>query len=597
MEHPQRYIGEILVRHGALEPEKLDELLRTSEEKGADLLDLVSATRAIEEDDLVRALASEVAVPVIDKIDPQNVPAHLVEEVPITFARQHRLVPVDQGDDGTVVVALANPLDTFAVDDLRALLGRPVDGVAAPGEAIDDAINRLYERKDETALEGDGGTEDQEEELQDLIDMTDEAPVIRWVNNLFYTSVRERASDIHIEPTDKEVVVRYRIDGKLVPRKSAHRGFLPSIVARVKIEAGLNIAEKRLPQDGRITKKVAGKVVDVRVSTIPTAKGERIVMRLLDKEQVLHDLPELGFDIDQLQKMEHLISRPNGIILVTGPTGSGKTTTLYAALSKINRPERNILTVEDPVEYELKGIGQMQIQPKIGLTFASGLRSFLRQDPDVIMVGEIRDHETAEIAIHASLTGHLVFSTIHTNDAPGAVTRLVEMGVQPFLISSSVIGVLAQRLVRRLCPFCREAYEPSAEDFRSLGIDPGRKEQIDRLRRAAMSTPAAQEFEAERRNRGGAAPSPDDAILFYSSVGCDRCQGNGYKGRLGIFEMMVMEEPIRREVLNQSDASQIQRVACGRGMRTLREDGARQVLAGVTTVEEVLAATQASEVE
>jgi len=598
MEHPQRYIGEILVRHGALDPEKLDELLRTSEEKGADLLDLVSATRTIEEDDLVRALASEVDIPVADKIDAQQVPAHLVEEIPITFARQHRLVPVGERE-GAVVVALANPLDTFALDDLRALLGRPIDALAAPGEAIDDAINRLYERKDETALEGQGGAgDDQEEELQDLIDMTDEAPVIRWVNNLFYTSVRERASDIHIEPTDKEVVVRYRIDGKLVPRKSAHRGFLPSIVARVKIEAGLNIAEKRLPQDGRITKKVAGKVVDVRVSTIPTAKGERIVMRLLDKEQVLHDLPELGFDVDQLHKMEHLISRPNGIILVTGPTGSGKTTTLYACLSKINRPERNILTVEDPVEYELKGIGQMQIQPKIGLTFASGLRSFLRQDPDVIMVGEIRDHETAEIAIHASLTGHLVLSTIHTNDAPGAVTRLVEMGVQPFLISSSVIGVLAQRLVRRLCPACREPYTPSAEDFRSLGIDPAKTEHVTSLRRAAMSTPAAQAFEEERRARGGAVPEAGAGdIVFYRNVGCDACSGNGYKGRLGIFEMMVMEEPIRREILNQSDANTIQRVACGRGMRTLREDGARQVLAGVTTVEEVLAATQASEVE
>ncbi|MCA9602181.1 MAG: Flp pilus assembly complex ATPase component TadA, partial [Myxococcales bacterium] len=375
----ERFIGEILVRRGVITPEALDRAMSSVDERGVDLATVLVATNAIDHGDIVKALADEAEMTVIAAIKPEDVPAHLVEAVPITFARTHGILPIGEAN-GRVRVAISNPLDLSPVDDLRVLLGCDLDVVAAPVDTIEDAINRVYERKDEAALE-EGDDDDEEEELQDLIDMTDEAPVIRWVNNLFYAAIRERASDIHVEPTDREVIVRFRIDGELVPKKTAHRGFLPSIVSRIKIEAGLNIAEKRLPQDGRITKKVAGKLVDVRVSTIPTAKGERIVMRLLDKEQVLHDLPELGFDPGQLGVMNHLISRPNGIILVTGPTGSGKSTTLYACLAKINSPDKNILTVEDPVEYELKGIGQMQVQPKIGLTFASGLRSFLRQDP------------------------------------------------------------------------------------------------------------------------------------------------------------------------------------------------------------------------
>ncbi|MFW6067504.1 MAG: GspE/PulE family protein [Myxococcota bacterium] len=599
----QRFVGEILVRRGALPPEKLEEALAAAEEKGAGLADVLVATRAVDEETLVRALADEMGIPFVDQVEHEKVPEELVERVPINFARQHQIVPLSQAD-GVVRVAVANPLDPFPLDDLRALLGMAIDPVAAPAEIIDDAINRVYERKDEASLaEAKEGEED--EELQDLIDMTDEAPVIRWVNNLFYQAVRERASDIHIEPTEKEVVVRYRIDGKLFPKKSAHRGFLPSIVSRVKIEAGLNIAEKRLPQDGRITKKIAGKLVDVRVSTIPTAKGERVVMRLLDKEQVLLDLPELGFDGEQLHIMEELIRRPNGIILVTGPTGSGKTTTLYACLSKINTPDKNILTVEDPVEYELKGIGQMQIRPKIGLNFASGLRSFLRQDPDVIMVGEIRDTETAEIAIHASLTGHLVFSTLHTNDAPGAVTRLVEMEIQPFLIASSLMAVLAQRLVRRLCPLCRVPYRPSEQDLRSLGLEPARlEEKLEELRRVLEKQPAPPPVPGNEAEGNGAAAGSvriaqdeDGRPLFYRPGGCSDCGQTGYRGRIGIFEMMVIDEPVRREILNTSSAGTIQRVAQQRGMRTLREDGARQVLAGRTSVEEVLAATQAGELE
>ena len=593
MSFEQRYIGEILVRRGALEPEKLENALETAADRAVDLRDFLVATHAVEEDKVVRALADEVGMEFVEKIATELIPEELIDAVPINFARQNHVLPLTQSEDNVRVV-IANPLDPFPIDDLRILLGKAIVPVAASEETIDDAINRVYERKDETAL-ADAKEGEEVEELRDLIDMTDEAPVIRWVNNLFYTAVKDRASDIHIEPTDEKVIVRYRIDGRLVPRKEANRGFLASIVSRVKIEAGLNIAEKRLPQDGRITKKIAGKVIDVRVSTVPTAKGERVVMRLLDKEQVLLNLIDLGFARRELDQLEQLIGRPNGIILVTGPTGSGKTTTLYACLNKINTPEKNILTAEDPVEYELRGIGQMQVQPKIGLSFASGLRSFLRQDPDVIMVGEIRDHETAEIAIHASLTGHLVLSTLHTNDAPSAITRLVDMDVQPYQISSSVMAVLAQRLVRRLCEVCRTPYKPTAQDLRELDIHEAAQQKLAELQRVAATTVVG--------NRDSGPPSLPPAVgsnpgelTFYHPGGCEECSNTGYRGRIGIFELMLIDEPVRREILNNSDAKTIQRVAQQQGMRPLREDGARQVVAGVTSVEEVLAATQAAEV-
>jgi len=604
-----RYVGEILVRHGALTPEKLQQALSTVEERGAELKDVLFATAACDEEDYIKALAAETGMAVMADIKPEDVSEELIGQVPITFARQHRVLPI-RIMGSVVQVAVSNPLDTAALDDLRVLLGAELEPVAVPGDKIEDAINRVYERETEAALDEAKEGEADDDELQDLIDMTDEAPVIRWVNNLFYTAIRERASDIHIEPTDSDVIVRYRIDGRLSKRKQAHRGFLPSIVSRVKIEAGLNIAEKRLPQDGRITKKIAGKLVDVRVSTIPTAKGERIVMRLLDKENILLELTDLGFDPSELDTMHNLIERPNGIVLVTGPTGSGKTTTLYACLNRINTEHRNILTAEDPVEYELKGIGQVQTQPKINLTFASAMRSFLRQDPDVIMVGEIRDHETAEIAIHASLTGHLVLSTLHTNDAPTAVTRLVDMGVQPFQISSSVMAVLAQRLVRRLCPFCRVPYEPTAANFQELGLDPTNPQELLRLRQSGPPTPPAHgdtdeialtddDLVSSEVTHVMNAPSAADVgdVVFYKAGGCDECSGLGYRGRVGIYELMIVTEKIRREILNNSDSNTILKVATRDGMRTLREDGARKVLAGMTSIDEVLAATQAGEMD
>ncbi len=592
MSFEQRYIGEILVRRGALEPDKLEAALQTAADRSLELTDLLVATHAVEEVKLVRALADEVGMEFVEKLATDLIPEELIDAVPINFARQNHVLPLTQSDD-SVRVAVANPLDPFPVDDLRILLGKIIIPVAASEESIDDAINRVYERKDETAL-AEAKEGEEVEELADLIDMTDEAPVIRWVNNLFYTAVKERASDIHIEPTDEKVIVRYRVDGRLIPRKEANRGFLSSIVSRVKIEAGLNIAERRLPQDGRITKKIAGKVIDVRVSTIPTAKGERVVMRLLDKEQVLLNLIDLGFARRELDQLEGLIRRPNGIILVTGPTGSGKTTTLYACLNKINTPEKNILTAEDPVEYELRGIGQMQVQPKIGLTFASGMRSFLRQDPDVIMVGEIRDHETAEIAIHASLTGHLVLSTLHTNDAPSAITRLVDMDIQAYQLSSSILAVLAQRLVRKLCDHCKSPYSPTNQDLLELGIDAAiAQEKLVELKKLAATTVIGNSSPPTLPVPAG---TDSGDLTFYHHRGCDECGNTGYRGRIGIFELMMIDEPVRREILNNSDSKTIQRVAQQQGMRLLREDGARQVVAGVTSVEEVLAATQAAEV-
>jgi general secretion pathway protein E len=585
----QRWVGEILVRRGILSSEKAEELLLVSSDRNTRLTDVVIATRTVEEAALIHALADEIGMPFVDKVRTDGVSADLLDLVPITFARQNKLILLGEVD-GVVRVAVADPFDPFPIDDLRTLLGKPVEAVAATSEAIEDAINRLYERKEENAL-SEARAGEEVEELQDLIDMTDEAPVIRWVNNLFYNAVRDRASDIHIEPGEREVTVRYRIDGDLYKVKSAHKGFHASIVARVKIEAGLNIAEKRLPQDGRITKKIQGRLIDVRVSTIPTAKGERIVMRLLDKEKILLDLTDLGFSPEQLRQMEDYIARPDGIVLVTGPTGAGKSTTLYACLNKINRPDLNILTVEDPVEYELPGIGQVHVQPKIGLTFASGLRAFLRQDPDVIMVGEIRDQETAEIAINASLTGHLVLSTLHTNDAAGAITRLRDMGVQPFLIASSLLAVLAQRLVRRLCPACREPYHPTHADMVSLGLDDATV--LARIRNS--SSPTRLDAETTQVTE---APARTEPVVFYRAVGCSQCANTGYRGRLGIYELLPIEEHVRRAILDSADSKAIGRIAQQHyGMRMLRDDGARHVMAGRTSLEDVLAATQADGTE
>ncbi|MGH7329266.1 MAG: GspE/PulE family protein, partial [Polyangiaceae bacterium] len=437
-----------------------------------------------------------------------------------------------------VHVLCADPFDTSALDDLRVLFSKSIESHVSPGEKITDAINRVYEREAGGGeLETEDGAVDEGDAASDILDSDDEAPVIRWVNSLFLQAMKERASDIHIEPEEREVLVRYRIDGELYVARRAPRAFMNSIVSRIKIESSLNIAEKRLPQDGRITKKIAGKSFDIRVSTIPTSRAyERIVMRLLNKSSVLLDLPDLGFSGRDYALMDGLIRRPDGIILVTGPTGSGKTTTLYACLNRINQPNINILTAEDPVEYEIGGIHQVHVQPKIGLTFASALRAFLRQDPDVVMVGEIRDKETVDIAINASLTGHLVLSTIHTNDAAGAVTRMVDMGVEPFLIRSSVIGILAQRLVRVLCPHCKEAYSAEDSELEELGLTQDRI----RARERRRLNPLTRYYPRTDTERDMLDLEPGTRPTFYKQKGCDRCGNTGFMGRRGIYELLIM---------------------------------------------------------
>jgi general secretion pathway protein E len=586
----QRFLGELLSRRGVVPADKLDGLFAVQRERGTELLDLVINTGVAEEMAIARVLAEEAQLPLVERVDPADIPTALAIRLPIAFAKAHRILVLRE-DDVAVHVVCADPFDTQALDDLRVIFEKPVEASVGGRDKIEDAINRVYERQaGAEQLESDDDASSEDEAASDILDSDEEAPVIRWVNSLFLQAMKERASDIHIEPEEKDVVVRYRIDGELYVARRAARAFMNSIVSRIKIESSLNIAEKRLPQDGRITKKIAGKGFDIRVSTIPTSRGyERIVMRLLNKSSVLLDLPDLGFSPREYALMDGLIRRPDGIILVTGPTGSGKTTTLYACINRINQPNLNILTAEDPVEYEIQGIHQVHVQPKIGLTFASALRAFLRQDPDIVMVGEIRDHDTLEIAINASLTGHLVLSTIHTNDAAGAITRTIDMGAEPFLLRSSVIGILAQRLVRMLCANCKYSYPAEDFELEELGLTAERM----RTRAARRDNPNSRYFPREVAE-GDLFESfdPTQRPLFYKAKGCSQCTNTGFTGRRGIYELLLVDDAVGPLILRKADSQAIKRVAQDMGMDTLRDDGARKVLAGMTTVEEVLAATQ-----
>ncbi|MGA8891016.1 MAG: type II secretion system ATPase GspE [Anaeromyxobacteraceae bacterium] len=566
-----RPLGEILAVIAGIPAERVTEALaaQQADPGGARFGETLVKAKVATEEQVLRALALQLDLPFQGSIDAASVPEDLARLIPINFAKSAHLLPLRrEGDE--ILVAVADPLDTAAQDNLSVLLAAPLSPVVVPAAVIVDAINQVYDRtadRHDRLMEDLETTEDLEsvahelEEPADLLEADDEAPIIRLVNSLLFRAVKERASDIHINPEEKDISVRFRIDGVLREVIRPPKRFQASIASRIKIMGGLNIAEKRLPQDGRIRIKIAGRDVDVRLSTIPTANGERIVMRLLDKSAVLLDLTQLGFETWQLEVMDQLITRSHGIVLVTGPTGSGKTTTLYGALAKINSPDLNILTIEDPVEIQLKGVAQVQVNPKIELTFANGLRSFLRQDPDIIMVGEIRDLETAEIAIQASLTGHLVLSTIHTNDAAGAITRLADMGVQPFLVASSLVGVLAQRLVRVLCPACKEAYEPTAEELSQASI-----------------TPAILARAGNPRH-------------LYRAVGCPLCQRTGYAGRTGIYELMLVDDDVRQLILKNVDSGTIKGRAVARGMMTLLEHGAYKVAQGETTAAEVLSVT------
>jgi general secretion pathway protein E len=583
-------IGELLLelKRGSdanFTPAVIEQALVTQQAEGGRLGEILVKARAVTEEEVLQALGKQLGIAYSAELKVDAIDTDLATGIPIGFAKQHRLLAVRREGE-VVMVAMSDPLDMGALDDLRMQLGAEVQPVLVPAQRILEVINDVYGRKHDKGGDlGEKGEEEDEggsEELVDILEITDEAPIIRWVNSLMFNAVKERASDIHIEPGEKEVQVRYRIDGVLYESRQAPRQFMPSIISRVKIMAGLNIAEKRLPQDGRIRRKIAGKDIDMRVATVPTVKqGERVTIRLLDRESVLHDLADIGFGDDHLRQIDELIHKPHGIMLVTGPTGSGKTTTLYACLAKINSPDLNILTIEDPVEYQLDGISQTAVNEKIDLTFAAGLRSFLRHDPDVIMVGEIRDRETAEIAIQASLTGHLVLSTIHTNDAAGAINRLVDLGVQPFLVASSLMALLAQRLVRRLCRECRELYKPADEDLASIGIDP-----------AAFAQGKARKVHF----KGDEAWAPPAGMLFRAREGgCPVCLGAGYKGRTAIYELLPIDEKIRQLTIKNSDAQAVKSQGMRAGMRTLREDGAQKVLAGMTTAAEVLMITTQDE--
>ncbi len=585
-----RRVGEILVEAGFINPQQLAEALSAQhledERVGETLVRLKYATGW----QICQGLAKQFGMPCIERVKHDEVEDELVESLSITYARDNMLIPIElDRDTGVLHVLAADPHKLLDLDDLARVYDAEVEVTLMPAAEVGELINDVYSKraKDVDLEKKDEAFDEEDEDL--LHASAEDAPIIRFVNSLIFNASKEKASDIHIEPGDKEVVVRNRVDGVLHEVRRAPKAHLPSIIARVKIMSGLNIAEKRLPQDGRIRRKIAGKEVDMRVATAPTSNGERVTIRLLDKSAMALSLEVIGLAPDHLHSITETIHRPHGIFLVTGPTGSGKTTTLYSALSTINRPDLNILTVEDPVEFQLPGISQVQINPKIDLTFSSGLRSFLRHDPDVIMVGEIRDKDTAEIAIQASLTGHFVLSTIHTNDAATGITRLVDMGVQPFLVASSLVALQAQRLVRRVCPHCCKPHKPLADELRNLGVDAERffaGEGAAALK-APVNDAQGNLLPLVAMNKYRLPPTGH----LWEAVGCDECNGQGYSGRTGVYEVLEITEEVRRLAIRNADASEIKRAAIDHGMRTLRDDGAHKVLCGTTTIDEVMRVT------
>ena len=550
-------IGEILVEKGKVEKTDVERALILQSDNGQKLGKLLLSLGYIAEKDLIEALVEQTG---IKAFYGESFPKEIekIEGLSYDYLKKHILIPIKKTET-TLEVIMDDPFDFETISSLETLLSVVVVPYLGAESEILDAINRVYgEDKaiDEDAVLG----EIDEDNIEQLKDLASEAPVIRLVNQMISKAVEMKASDIHVEPFEKVLRIRFRIDGVLHDIENPPRSIAPAVISRIKIMSKLDIAEKRIPQDGRINLRVLGKEIDLRVSTVPTLHGESVVMRILDKGSIqLFDLGKLGFPPDTYKQFETLIKKPHGIILVTGPTGSGKTTTLYAVLNRLNSPEKKIITVEDPVEYQLEGVNQIHVNPQVGLTFASGLRTILRQDPDIILVGEIRDKETAEIAIQASLTGHLVLSTLHTNDACGAVTRLLDMGVEDYLISSTLIGVLAQRLVRVVCKKCRKKVELSKEHIRDFGIDTAKYKNIPPV---------------------------------YSAEGCKECNYTGYVGRMAIFELFMIDDNVRRMILEKPDTPKLKAYAKQHGMRNLREDGFLKVLQGITTPEEVLRVTQ-----
>jgi general secretion pathway protein E len=552
-----RALGELLIERGKLDRPGFDRALRLEGETGERVDLLLTKLGQVSERDMAEALSAKLGLPLAG---PNDYPAEpiLVEALSSKFLKESRILPLSETAEG-IVLAMADPLDSYAADAIRMIARKPVlRRVAVPAD-IEAAFSRLYD------VNGNGVVEDTHEladestqrDIDRLRDLASEAPVIRLVNMLISRAVDMRASDVHVEPFEHRLVVRYRVDGILREQESPGNALRAAIVSRIKLMAKLNIAETRLPQDGRIKLAIRGKEIDLRVSTVPTLYGESVVLRVLDRQSVVLDFEPLGFEPGLLRDYMDVLDRSNGILLVTGPTGSGKTTTLYTSLKYLNTGDRKILTVEDPIEYQLEGVNQLQVKPQIGLTFANALRSFLRQDPDVIMVGEIRDRETAQIAVQSALTGHVVLSTLHTNNAPSTITRLLDMGIENYLLTSTVNGVLAQRLVRVLCPSCREPYPAPPALLDGLQLDDG----------------------------------PGEPLL-YRATGCSVCNGTGYHGRTTIAEFLVMSEAIRRLVIRGTDSSEIQGAAAEAGMRSMYADGVHKALAGITSIEEVTRVTR-----
>lgn len=562
-------LGQSLAEKGLITSEQLKKAQDEEKKTDKSLKKVLVSLGFIVEEKLVKFLSNKFSIPRIE-LNNYLIDQKVIDLVPEELARKHELIPILKIGN-RLTCAMTDPWNLFALDELREKTGLIVEpGIATESEvfsaceqyygsksSLDEVIKSIEEN--EIILKGAKTEEVVEEELKKLEGMAIEPAVIRLVNMIIGQAVGEGASDVHVEPDEKRLRIRVCVDGMLHEMASPPIYFHPVLVSRIKIMANLNIAERRRPQDGRISVKVGHKDIDIRVSCVPTVFGEAVVMRILDVSTALFDLIQIGFSKGLLSYYEKLIVRPHGIILVTGPTGSGKTTTLYSSLDKINNVEENIITIEDPVEYNLPGIRQIQVNPRIDLTFANGLRSILRQDPDIIMVGEIRDKETAEIAVHAALTGHLVFSTLHTNDAPGAIVRLIDMGIEPFLISYSVVGIIAQRLVRKICKNCKEVYKPSDDLIKNL-----------------------KSFVQKKISE----------ITFYKGAGCLACMNTGYKGRIGIFELLLVDDKIRNLVVARASVDQIRNYAIFSGMITLKADGINKVLEGVTTIEEILRVTQ-----
>jgi general secretion pathway protein E len=560
----RKLIGQLLVERNLISLQELQSALALQRERKEKLGRILLDLGYLAERDLNAAISDQHEAPLIQASEFPAVPLEL-DKLSYKFLKQFKVLPLDL-ESNVLMVAMADPADSETLESIRLFTGYQTRVRLAQEQELSETIDRLYGGSNgslgkviEDPSEKLGEYSEVSEDIEHLRDMASEVPVIRMVNLMISRAVERRASDIHIEPFEKEFRVRYRIDGILQNVDSPPIQLKAAIISRVKLMAKLNIAERRLPQDGRIKLKVLGKEIDLRVSTLPTLYGESVVMRILDKsDSSAFDLRRLGFPSNLLAKMEKLTSMPHGILLVTGPTGSGKSTTLYSAMKRINLPDKKIITIEDPVEYQMDGVNQIHVNVQIGLTFASGLRHIVRQDPDVIMIGEIRDLETAEIAIRSALTGHLVFSTLHTNDAPSAITRLVDMGVENYLLASCLIGVLAQRLVRIICSQCKVDYEEDSERLKALGVE----------------------------------TNGSSRVTVYRGQGCEACGNTGYESRKGIFELMEPDDEIRRMIVANESSNIIARYACSQGMKTLREDGLEKVLNGVTTLDEVLRVTQ-----